>query len=182
MKKYILLPVMILLHGAITPPADTLQRARQASQALLNQLQQALKTTLQSQGPATAIQVCQQMAPHIAQQVAETHRVKIRRVTLKTRNPANQADAFETALLRRWQHAATPQEYAEMVKDAKGHTVLRYLKPLKIQKICLQCHGPTQTIAPEVRVLLKKYYPLDKATGYREGELRGAVSVQIPIP
>lgn len=31
---------------------------------------------------------------------------------------------------------------------------------------------------PEVKNLLNKRYPHDKATGYKEGDLRGAVSIK----
>ena len=41
--------------------------------------------------------------------------------------------------------------------------------------MCLQCHG--QSIAPDVREKLSGLYPEDKATGYREGDIRGAFVV-----
>lgn len=183
MKKIVYLPLLLGLMGATAPPDRELAQARQASQALLRQLQQALKTSLQSQGTVATIQVCQQMAPEIAQHVAQIHQVQIRRVALKTRNPANQPDAFEAALLKRWKTSpqSLPEEHAEVVQNTQGQAVMRYLKPLKIQPLCLQCHGPVQKIAPDVRALLKKKYPQDQAMGYHEGELRGAVTVQIPL-
>jgi hypothetical protein len=33
-----------------------------------------------------------------------------------------------------------------------------------------------------VTAVLKEKYPNDRATGYREGDLRGAVSVKIALP
>jgi len=45
----------------------------------------------------------------------------------------------------------------------------------------LQCHGARDKLAPGVADALKELYPQDQATGYAVGDLRGAVSVKIPI-
>jgi hypothetical protein len=41
--------------------------------------------------------------------------------------------------------------------------------------MCLSCHGDLNTISPEVKEVLKKEYPQDRATGYKINDLRGAV-------
>ena len=41
--------------------------------------------------------------------------------------------------------------------------------------MCLTCHGTD--IKADVRAELTRYYPADKATGFRLGELRGAFSL-----
>jgi hypothetical protein len=38
--------------------------------------------------------------------------------------------------------------------------------------MCLGCHG--KNIAPEVQAKLDELYPEDQATGFSEGDLRGA--------
>lgn len=47
--------------------------------------------------------------------------------------------------------------------------------------LCLTCHGQPEEIAPEVREKLQTLYPSDQATGYRLNDLRGAVSVAMPL-
>jgi hypothetical protein len=42
--------------------------------------------------------------------------------------------------------------------------------------MCLQCHG--EALAPEVTQALAARYPDDRATGFREGQLRGALSIR----
>jgi hypothetical protein len=43
--------------------------------------------------------------------------------------------------------------------------------------LCLACHGQVSSLDPAVRAVLAERYPADRATGYRAGDLRGAVSV-----
>jgi len=55
----------------------------------------------------------------------------------------------------------------------------RYLKALPVGAPCLNCHG--EAIKPEVAAALREHYPADRATGYREGQIRGAVSIKRPL-
>ncbi|PKL75965.1 MAG: hypothetical protein CVV27_12665 [Candidatus Melainabacteria bacterium HGW-Melainabacteria-1] len=154
-----------------------LVQAQAASQNLLTTLQSTLKAALAAGDPAQAIQVCQLAAPEIASGIARAEGIGIRRVSLRQRNPANRPDAFERATLQSWARGeAAPLHQLERYGSQR---IFRYMQPIKMQQACLQCHGPVQGIRPEVRQLLQRFYPLDQATGYREGELRGAVSVSI---
>jgi hypothetical protein len=47
--------------------------------------------------------------------------------------------------------------------------------------VCLNCHGPTEQLGTDVKAVLETFYPNDRAIGYRLGDLRGAVSVKIPL-
>ncbi len=52
------------------------------------------------------------------------------------------------------------------------------MKALQMQQPCLACHGAADTIAPEVAEKIHMLYPDDKATGYVEGQLRGAITMR----
>jgi uncharacterized protein DUF3365 len=108
-----------------------------------------------------------------AEKFAAATGLSMKQTSEKYRNPANKPDAFEKAVLARF--AAPGWEkgkgYAEAaVQD--GKRVVRYVQPLYIAKPCLNCHGDPKG-------------ELDVAgrakEGYREGELRGGVSVIVPI-
>lgn len=45
-------------------------------------------------------------------------------------------------------------------------------KPSQQGQVCLTCHGTD--ISPAVTAKLKELYPKDIATGYKEGDIRGA--------
>jgi predicted CXXCH cytochrome family protein len=56
----------------------------------------------------------------------------------------------------------------------------RYYAPIKVGLLCLSCHGPHDSLGPEVRAILDDRYPEDKAVNYSLGELRGVLRVFIP--
>jgi hypothetical protein len=57
----------------------------------------------------------------------------------------------------------------------------RYMKalPVPADMPCLKCHG--EQLDPAVQARLKELYPGDKATGYKTGDLRGAVTIRQPL-
>jgi len=55
------------------------------------------------------------------------------------------------------------------------------MKALPTQGLCLNCHGGPDKIAGEVKAKLAELYPADKAVGYSEGQIRGALTVKRPL-
>jgi hypothetical protein len=49
------------------------------------------------------------------------------------------------------------------------------MKAIPTGAVCLACHG--ETIAPPIAAKINELYPQDQATGFREGDLRGAFVV-----
>jgi hypothetical protein len=47
--------------------------------------------------------------------------------------------------------------------------------------MCLTCHGEKARIPPAVEAVIAQEYPGDRATGFAEGDVRGAVSVRVPL-
>ena len=68
-------------------------------------------------------------------------------------------------------------EKAEIISEGDKRT-LRYMKALPTQALCLNCHGGPDKIAAEVKARLTEIYPDDKAVGYSEGQIRGALTVK----
>jgi hypothetical protein len=61
------------------------------------------------------------------------------------------------------------------IADDGGRREFRFMKAITTQPLCLTCHG--EAISPEVAAKLSELYPDDRATGFREGDLRGAFVV-----
>jgi len=59
--------------------------------------------------------------------------------------------------------------------DVDGGQEFRFMKAIPTGTVCLMCHG-TQ-ISPEVTEAIANLYPEDKATGYSDGDIRGAFVV-----
>ena len=101
---------------------------------------------------------------------------QLRQVSSKYRNPKNKPDKFEEKALAEFEKDKNLSEY-KGVDNINDQKVLRYLIPLHIEEACLKCHSAKETI-PEI---IQEDYPEDKATDYVFGDLRGAISVAVPI-
>ena len=163
------------------------QAADQVSEQLIKQLGGHLKKEMQANGPVQAITVCKEIAPEIANQLSIENGWSVSRVTTKTRNSLlGTADMWERETLAEFEAAAAKgEQYSEMKKtavvDEDGQFYFRYMKPLAIKPVCLTCHGSEEQIPAPVKSELVKLYPFDQAKGYKEGELRGAVSIKQPM-
>ena len=181
-----LLPVLLAACGpeGAAPTDQALDRAREAADALTVDLAGTLGEELQRGGPTAAIKVCSE----VAQRVAASHSrqgLTVRRVSLRVRNPADEPDDFERARLEDWEESQRSggevSEHVELIGEGSGRE-LRYLRPIFIASVCLQCHGDPSALVPEVRQLLAEEYPGDRALGYEVSDLRGAVSVRVAAP
>ena len=95
--------------------------------------------------------------------------VKMKQTTLNPRNLKNTPDAYEEQVLKRLSlQPASTTPVAEWVDNGK---MLRVLTPIYYSQDCLVCHGNPKGI------LDISGYPRE---GAREGDLAGAISVQIP--
>lgn len=153
--------------------------ARATSDAFQRELREALETAVASTGPAAAVEACATIAPALADRYSEATGAVVRRTALRVRNPAAQPDAFEREGLVTLAARPTTAEGkpAELHRIVGGE--LRYMRALPAGGPCLQCHGTA--ISPEVRAAIAAIYPDDQATGFREGELRGAISIRWPL-
>ncbi len=55
------------------------------------------------------------------------------------------------------------------------------MKPIYTEKACLECHGEKDKIKPAIRQFLERKYPEDQAFGYKEGNIRGGISIIISL-
>jgi hypothetical protein len=148
-----------------------LEKALAAKSALFTSLSGRLAQALSEGDPADAIAVCAKAAPQIAKDVSSEHGLSIGRTSFRLRNPDN-----------------TPPEWAEdyvanktdkpvyLAREGKLATLLA----IRIQPLCLTCHGPKIDIDPEVQEALVREYPRDEAIGFRQGDLRGWFWVEVP--
>ena len=131
-----------------------------------------LKAALKAGGPAKAISVCAEKAPEIAAKMSDDT-LSIRRVGTRVRNAKTNTP---THAMNAVMKGLTPDKSVHLgVIDGKETAV----HGLFIQNpVCLSCHGPKGSLAPEVTAALAEQYPDDAAVGYAMGDLRGAVVVE----
>lgn len=155
-------------------------------QEFFGKLKGELETAMKAGGPVNAIEVCNRVAPGIAHDLSTTHNMSVARTSLKTRNPNNAPDAWETAVLEKFEERKAAGEnpdtiaFAEVVTNDSGEQEFRFMKaiimPPENKMPCLKCHG--SAIAPEVAAKLDALYPDDQARGYKAGDVRGAFTLR----
>jgi len=163
--------------------AKLLEEARTIPQKMQPRLLEVLQAEIKESGHAGAISVCREKAPQMAKALSEQTGWAIRRVSLKNRNPKAVPDAWEKAVLEEFeQRLAAGEDTTKIEKGAvvsiDGQKTYRYMKALPTQELCLFCHGQTNKLAPGVAAKLKELYPDDKATGYGEKQIRGAITAR----
>lgn len=159
-------------------------KARNAANGLFEVVKGLLTEQMKSGNYAESAEVCSSIAQEMTKDYAEANEIDIHRVSLKLRNSLNKPDKFEKRQLKSFnRQVAEKKEVSEYYETVKidGKTFLRYMKPVIIQEMCLKCHGGDAQIPIEVIKLLTEKYPKDMATGYKIGDVRGAISVKIPL-
>ncbi|MFQ5861557.1 MAG: DUF3365 domain-containing protein [Candidatus Brocadiales bacterium] len=117
---------------------------------------------------------------HVANDFSLRTGYKVKQTALKVRNPKNKPDEWEVKALGILEKNETRKSFGEITKVG-NKDVYRYMKPLYMEKECLLCHSVPEVMPPEIRAYIKKYYATDEALGYKEGDLRGGISITIPI-
>lgn len=185
MNRYLmLLMLMPLATNAEESPRggddELLQESRRIVQQFSEQLQSELFRAMAGDGPSTAVQVCRERAPEIADALARETGARVGRTSLKVRNPQNLPEPWQRRALLAFEEAGAgaPPERLERFESApEAGVAARYMKAIVTKPMCLACHGEP---AESVKTALDENYPHDRATGYGAGEIRGAFHVTWP--
>lgn len=140
--------------------------------AVLRELQDALS----KKGPDGAIALCHLDATFTAQRLARYEGVAAGRTSDRLRNPTNAPRPWAAALVR--DHAG------KRARDVDGFVVdlgdkIGLLRPISHRAMCNGCHGPAETVSAGVKSVLADRYPVDRALGFTEGEIRGWFWVEV---
>jgi hypothetical protein len=163
---------------------QALMDARKVSNQLAEKIRGLLLQEIEKGGFSSAVRVCSELAQEMTLQFNAQAGHEVRRISLKHRNPMNVPDAYEQRKLEEFnilnQKKELSDEYSEIIEE-QGKMYLRYLRPLIVAPLCITCHGPKENIPQEVKTILAERYPDDRATGFLVGDVRGAITVKIPI-
>lgn len=165
--------------------AAALGEARTAAGGLSSEIRGLLLEELKHGGAQSAVLACARSAQERTTAFRQRTGVDIRRVSLRYRNETNAPDAFERQALSGFDRLPVAErEKAEhwQVVSGTNSRELRYLKPVVTNAMCLSCHGPVERLPEGVKAALARAYPADLATGFTAGDVRGALSVRIPLP
>jgi hypothetical protein len=140
--------------------------------AVLRELREALSKG----GPEGALAFCHLDATYVSQRLARYEGVAAGRTSDRLRSPTNAPRPWAAALVRA--HAG------ERARDVDGFVVdlgdkIGLLRPISHRPMCNGCHGPADKVSAGVKAVLADRYPVDRALGFAEGEIRGWFWVEV---
>ena len=158
-----------------------IKEANAVAKDLLKTLGGNLKKELKANGPKAAVDFCSLKAVDLTQSVGKKYKdISVKRISLKPRNPANAPSSDERVILESLEKMVGVGVKPRNILQEKDGKVVVY-KPLFIKKkVCLVCHGSVQKEHPKLYKKIHSIYATDKATGYKMGDLRGAIVVTMP--
>lgn len=166
--------------ATVMDSSAVLQTGMNVSMVTFAELSKELQAAMKEGGVQQAVPYCNLKALPIADSLSELHGVLIRRVTDRTRNPADSLNEMEADVFASYRDAqAADGDMSPVVRGSADGAY--YFAPILLQEFCLKCHGePGTDIAAGDLELIQGLYPEDKATGYKPGELRGMWSIYFP--
>ena len=187
MKKIILFATAIVLASTqlLSVEITSQQKATAAAGRLQLEMRKRLIPSIQKNGLIGSMDICTKDAPALIADLEKTFNLTMKRTALRVRNPANNPDGTETVFLEKLAGMLKageqlPQEVTLFSETESGKIrTLRFYKPLFMQAVCVGCHGSADKIPSDVAKVLATRYPKDKGAGYKDGELRGIISVTV---
>lgn len=154
---------------------------KESAGTLVKTLGKNMKMKMKSGGLIPALNFCSNEAYALTNEVNQKlpKGVSVKRISAQSRNPLNTPSQSELQVLESLEklkslNVVLPKGVVQKVTEK----TFKYYKPLLIKKpVCLQCHG--NIVNEDVKNAIASKYPNDKATGYKFGDLRGAVVVTI---
>lgn len=186
MNKFAI-PLCFLVAAGTAAAGETTDKeaAMAATAAFGKALKGELVSAMQSGGPLAAIEVCNTKAPGIAEAISLERGMEVSRVSMKNRNPDNAPNDWQAEVLASFEESigegedASGLSWQRTVETGAGKEY-RFMKPIPTGGVCLACHG--KALDPAVAEKIAALYPEDKATGFSEGDLRGAFVVVKKTP
>jgi len=140
--------------------------------AMLRELTDALDRG----GPTSAVGSCHLDAIGVSHRIGREG-IAAGRTSDRLRSPTNAPPAWAADLVK--------ANAGKRARDVDGFAVdlgtkLGVLRPIAERPMCASCHGPLNRISPAVQGVLAERYPVDRAVGFSEGEIRGWFWVEMP--
>jgi uncharacterized protein DUF3365 len=166
---------------SIKQAPEELRPAIQRADLVVIEMQNAtsieLARTLSSGGPGEAIRVCHLSATSLVHRLSRDEGIAAGRTAARLRIPTNAPKPWAAPIVKQYADAkaAGVDGFAVDLGDKVG-----VMRPVLHRATCSPCHGLDEQLDPQVREELKDRYVADRATGFRVGDLRGWIWVEVP--
>lgn len=188
-KSLLILSIALLFMGcgkksSLTDEEVTkyTEEGKTIANATFKALSTQLKQAMQTGGVEQAAGFCNVVALPLTDSLSKQYDAKIKRTSLKLRNPLNAPDSLELTMLKIYDQMSKMRNPVLVPKILeKGEDEIQFFAPILIKnETCLKCHGVLgQTMKEEDYAYIKQHYPDDQATGYKMDQLRGMWSITL---
>lgn len=154
------------------------QKGKEIAQSTAKLMGGEVVKRMKEGGVAKAAPFCNANASILTDEMSEKSNVSIKRVSDKYRNEKNAPNKREAEILAQLRELIASGEklYPIVEEDEAGKP--HFYAPINVQQKCLSCHGIIgESMKHEADSILKILYPNDRATGFKEGDLRGIWSI-----
>lgn len=132
-----------------------------------------LMNAIEKQGTEKAIEFCSTKAIVLTDSMGVASDATIKRVSDMPRNLDNLANDNETNFINELKLKISNSEKLTPKFTESEDKIVGYF-PIVTNTMCLQCHGSKELdIKPNALKKIVQFYPNDKATGYKENQIRG---------
>lgn len=155
----------------------SMRRAQLVILAIHDATSRELTSELSSGGPGVAVRVCHLSATSLIYRLGHQEGIAAGRTAARLRVPANAPRPWAAPIVKQYANAkaASVDAFVVDLGDKVG-----VMSPLAHRPVCSSCHGIDEKLDPRVREELKDRYPADRATGFKDGDLRGWIWVEVP--
>ncbi len=165
-----------------TPQGEStayLEKGKEIAGATFTALSGKLQAAMKEGGVSKAIEYCNLAAFPLVDSLSKVHHADIRRTSLKVRNPKDAPTAEEKTILETYEKSARAGGTLKPIVSEVDEQTVAFYAPIKVNSLCLQCHGiEGETLTEDNLALIRQFYPDDKAIGYTDGDLRGMWSIR----
>jgi nitrate reductase cytochrome c-type subunit len=138
-----------------------------------------LMEAIREKGTAGAVEFCSTRAIRITDSMSTALGSHLKRVAEFNRNPVNIVTPDELSYIQQVKAALAAKENPKPRLTENSETIKGYY-PILTESLCLQCHGDKKTeIEPATLAAINRFYPNDKATGFKLNQLRGIWVVEM---
>ncbi|WP_321528695.1 DUF3365 domain-containing protein [Sedimenticola selenatireducens] len=171
--------------NTVSVEAPDIAAVKASAKHYVGSLKALLQKKMSADGPIGALDVCGVEGARIGGEITRNTGWSVRRITNRARNPLAMPDEYESKMLDQFNAKIAEQpDTTSLVKyevvEENGATYARFMKGIRVEPVCLTCHGDKATMG-EVGDKIDSLYPHDKARDYKIGDLRGALSIKIKL-
>ncbi len=188
-KKIYLLPLPFLVTAFLFAKEYNLKEVQEIGNKVAKEVKKTLKHKVREAkkkgGLEAVAKYCMEESRKDIENIEKKYQdIKVRRVSLHSRNSKNQAAKDEEDILRAFELLAKAGAYMpKSVVQADEEGGFKLYSPIVMNsRYCKKCHGDKSIVDPKLRKIFEKKYPNDKSYGFHIGDLRGAVVVEFPAP